>query len=160
MEGSNPSLSCKIDSSEIAVNDFGSAFFKDITVTRNGDNFTLLNTLCRARGTNLYTVMCYHGDHTVRGIATSEYIMVILTGIIMLLIVSYVVLYSKLKRVRATLQKERANHDETENLEEDNTSKKTVLTWISDENGRLGVPSIQRMKIENQNQNSNELCKY
>ena len=159
MEGSNPSLSCKIDSSEIAVNDFGSAFFKDITVTLNGDNFTLLNTLCRARGSSLYTVMCYHDDHTIKGIASSEHIVVILTGIIIFLIVSYVVIYSKLKRELAALKKESANHGETENLEEENTSKRTVLTWISDENGSLGVPSIQRMQIENPIQNSNELCK-
>ena len=122
MAGSNPSLSCNIDSSAIAVNDYGRAFFEDITVTLNGENSTLLNTACRVGSNNLYTVMCFHDDHTremEEGSGGSTTLLIVLACVILILIGIAIVLFSKLRREREALEKERSDHEETKKLLEE-----------------------------------------
>ena len=125
MAGSNPSLSCNIDSSAIAVNDYGRAFFEDITVTLNGENSTLLNTAftkCRVQDNNLYTVMCFHDDHTremEEGSGGSTTLLIVLACVILILIGIAIVLFSKLRREREALEKERSDHEETKKLLEE-----------------------------------------
>ena len=114
MEGSNPALNCNIGASEISVK-HGRAFFEDITVN---DNSTLLKTSCRVRGQNLYTIMCFHHDHTEleEGSGGSTTLFIILACLILILIGIAIVLFSKLKKERGALEKERTAHEETKKL--------------------------------------------
>ena len=111
-------LSCSTGSSEaseLLVNeDLGKAFFSDITVTSNGENDSILNSLCQMRGSARYTVKCFHADDMDEASGGTTTLLIVFGCIIVFLCVLVIMFYSNWKKEQKAHNKTKSDIEDTE----------------------------------------------